>query len=81
MVDIYSYLNIIHIHNTIFFLILNKFCENKNNKAILIFRNDFDCFSEKLTDDEKNFLLNISVPQIGIINVKIINSNKFVIIL
>lgn len=40
---------------------INKHYENKNNKAILIFRNDFDCFSEKLTDDEKNFLLNISV--------------------
>ena len=32
MVDIYSYLEYVHIHNTIFFLILNIFCEKINEK-------------------------------------------------
>lgn len=40
---------------------INNYYNNSINKAVLIFRNDFDSFSEKITDHEKNLLLNISV--------------------
>lgn len=40
---------------------INNYYKNPINKAVLIFRNDFDSFSEKITDNNKNLLLNISV--------------------
>ena len=40
---------------------INNYYNNPVNKAILIFRNDYDSFTEKITDYDKNLLLNISV--------------------
>ena len=44
---------------------INNYYKNPINKAILIFRNDTDSFTEKITDHDKNLLLNISVSPKG----------------